>query len=90
MRKNYCGNCGKEIKLREVLIQSIMFGVYCEKCGEISRATKSSKLVFSGIFISVITLNIVSSLDWIFKIIISILWCLIALWFIQPIICKFE
>ena len=90
MKKNYCGNCGKEIRLKEILTQSIMFGIYCEKCGEISKASKGSKIIFLILFAVVLILNIISPMNGIVKIIVSMIWCILALWIIQPFLCNFE
>lgn len=90
MKKIYCVSCGKTIRLREILMQSVMFGVYCERCGEVSKASKKSKIIFSAIFVIILLINIVVPMLWWLKILLALLWCVIGLWILQPIICEFE
>ena len=90
MKKNYCISCGKEIKLKEILMQSIMFGIYCDRCGEISKASNKSKKIFMIFFCAVLILNIVVPINGFLKIFMAIFWCIVSLWIIQPLFCDFE
>ena len=75
-------------------MQSIMFGIYCDKCGEVSVATKKSKLIFLAIFIPVIIFIIfmsdIMTIGLFERLVMAGVWCVIALWGIQPIICDFS
>ncbi|MGL4992099.1 MAG: hypothetical protein ACRCYE_03575 [Sarcina sp.] len=90
MRENYCLNCGKEITFKEVLMQSIMFGVYCKHCGEVNVVTTRSKIVFTIIFILGGVINIILPVHGVLKIFNALVWSIVMLWFIQPIFCKFK
>lgn len=90
MGMKYCLNCGKEISFKDILMQSIMFGVYCKHCGEISVVTTKSKIVFTIIFIFGILINTVLPISGFLKIFASLIWSIVMLWFVQPVFCKFK
>ncbi|MGL4740210.1 MAG: hypothetical protein ACRC41_05310 [Sarcina sp.] len=90
MKGNYCLNCGKEIAFKEILMQSIMFGVYCKHCGEVSVVTTQSKIIFTMVFIFGVLVNIIMPINGFLKVFSALSWCIIMLWFIQPIFCKFK